>query len=792
MKVSREWLKDIIGKDVPGNEIADKIILNGMEVEKLIHTGNGEQDIVSVEILEVNKHPEADNLSVTKADAGKYGTKQIVTNVKGLKKGDKVLAAMEGVRITDDFIIKKAKLRSVESEGMFIGWNELNIPSKSDGLIFLDNDTPAGKKYYEVAPFIDEIVDIELTANRGDCLGMYGIGREIAVLFDGRLKSPEQQYPTKGNSINDFFKVRIETDSCSRYCGAVIKNVKIAPSPLWLQLRIIKGGIRPINNIVDITNYVMLEMNQPLHAFDMDKIMDRTVVVRNGRDGERITTLDDIERTLNSDDILIADPEKGHCLGGIMGGSISEISAETVNVFLEAAFFNPAKIRRTSKRLGLRSDSSYRFERTIDIENVAVALKRALSLISLLDIGDISPDIIDAYPRKYTAKHVNLDSQWINRKLGTDISLDRMISILKSLDYRVESDKITIPSWRSDVSIKEDISEEIARIYGYNNIVPTITPSRRAGMRTDKQDMEKSVRELCYKSGCNEVFNFSFVGDPLFNLLGFSEESPYREFVRIEEPLSDDFQGMRNTLFPGMLRTCSFNAKRQNRSLSIFETGAVSFKSCDILPVEKKHLAVLVGGIKHKKDHTGAEVRYDFYDIKGILDRVELEFGVKFILKPSSKDFMHPYQQASILIGETNLGFVGQVHTSVLKRLDIDFNVFIFEIDLDLLFKSAQRSVIYSEIPRFPSSERDMAIVVDQKVTAGQILETIKMLKLEHLQSVTVFDRFEGGAIEDGYYSLGLNLSFNKITATLKDEEIDEDFAKVLKSLESEFGAKIR
>ncbi len=792
MKVSTEWLKEIIGVAVPGGDIADKIILNGMEVEKLIQTGIGKQNIVAVEILEVNKHPDADALSVTTVDAGMHGKKQIVTNVKDLKKGDRVLAALEGVKITDDFIIKKAKLRGVESEGMFVGYTELNIPSKSEGLIFLTDNTVNGTNYYEIAPFIDEIVDIELTSNRGDCLGMYGIGREISVLFKGELSSPDLTYKTNEQSVKDHISVSIETKDCSRYCGAVIKNINIKPSPLWLQLRLTKAGVRPINNVVDITNYIMLELNQPLHAFDYDMIADKKIIVRNAHEGETLTTLDGIERKLAVDDIVIADNKNGHCLGGIMGGSISEVSDKTVNIFLEAAFFNPAKIRRTSKRLGLRSDSSYRFERTTDIVNIPTALKRALNLFDKLGVGSVCKDIIDVYPSEYKYKTVDLDAAWINRKLGTDITEVRMKEILSSLDYKVDGNKITVPSWRSDVSIKEDISEEVARIFGYNNIIPTINPSNRAGMRNDSQIKDKKIREICYKAGCSEVFNLSYIGESLYDQMNLPDGHSLRYFVKIEEPLSDDFQGMRNLLLPGMLRTASFNAKRRNTSLSIFETGNISIQSNNILPIEKKCVSVLLGGIKKPKDHTGEEIRYDFYDIKGILEQIESAFDVKFELNSSNASYFHPYRQADIVIDGVKAGFIGQMHPKILDNFDIDYSVFVFELELNRLYELSKDGMTFSDIPRFPSSERDIAVIVSKDIEAGKLVDSIKSLKVEFLREISIFDYFTGNTVEDGYYSLGIKLNFNKMVSTITDAEIDPGIEKILKQLDKEFQARIR
>ena len=488
MKVSYQWLKELVDVNAEPKVIADTLTMAGLQVESVLQTGIGKADVVVVEIKSVEKHPNADTLFVTKADAGKFGLKQIITNVKGLQAGDKVLASLEGVKLGTGLEIKKTKLKGIESEGMFVGFEELGIKQKSEYLFYLDKNIANGVNFNDVLPFNDSVIDIELTANRGDCLGMIGVGREIRALFNKEMKALETSYKTTGEKAGDIFNVEIKSANCCRYCGGIIKDVKIKPSPYWMQLKLIKAGIRPINNVVDITNYILLECNQPLHAFDMDKILNKKIIVRDAIDKEEMVTLDNVKRILDKNDMVISDPETGHCLAGIMGGQISEVTDSTRNIFLEAAFFKPEVIRKTSKRTGLRSESSYRFERTIDIDNVDSALKRALYFFDALDVGKVCSGIIDVYPVKRETKALNISVDWINNKLGSEIKKDKIIEILKKLDFKIEEEKgnlkVIIPSWRNDVSIKEDIAEEIARIYGYNNIKHSHVPSYQAAART--------------------------------------------------------------------------------------------------------------------------------------------------------------------------------------------------------------------------------------------------------------------------------------------------------------------
>lgn len=796
MKLPVEWLKDITTINIDETALLEGIPANGLEVEGVTKTGAGKQNIVVAEIKEIKKHPEADKLFVTKVDCGNFGTKQIVTNLSQVKTGDKLLVALEGVKLSNGLEIKNAKLKGVDSEGMFIGWEEIGFEYKSDDPIFMDNETKNGAFYYDILPFNDTIIDIELTSNRGDCLGIKGLATDIKARFNADLKNISTEYKTEQFKVDEFIKAEIKTDSCLRYCGAVIKDINIKPSPLWMQMRLIKVGIRPINNVVDITNFVLYEMNQPLHAFDLDKISGKKIIIRDAKDDEKMVTLDNVERVLQKQDIVISDEDRACCLGGVMGGQVSEVSETTKNIFLESAYFKPVNIRKCSRRLGLRSESSYRFERDIDRANVDSALKRALYYFDLLKVGKIATGIIDIYPVKYEDRFVDTTVTWLNNKLGSFISKDEIINILTRLQFEAASDgdnlKIKIPSNRNDVNIKEDIAEEVARIYGYNKIKPTLMRGAHAGVRSQLQKRVRKIHNLLIESGCNEVMNFSFIGKSLFDKMGLDTTHRYRNNVMLEVPLTDDWAGMRSSLIPGLLRTVSFNMARQNKSLSLYEVGNISIPSNSTLPDEYRSFGVALAGNKTEKSFCQEAVKYDFFDLKGIIDNIFDSFGIVAEYKVSKETFLHPYQQAEIFINGKNAGLLGKLHPVIADKFDIDNAVYIAEVNISVLFENVNDTIIFSEVPKFPSSERDIALILSDEINSVSIINQIKALNIGILKDINIFDIYRGDRIENGCYSIAIKLQFNKVVSTLTDSEVEAATRTILDSLNTKFGAKLR
>ena len=800
MLVSLEWLREITTIKNTDEEIIENIPLNGLEIESVNKTGIGKQNVVVGEILDKKEHPENKKLYVTEVDCGKFGKKQIITDLACVNVGDKLLTALEGVILADSKTVKAAEFKGVKSEGFFVSWELIGFSFKSPDPIYIEKSIENGSLYDEILPFNDTLIDVELTANRGDCLGMKGIATDIKARFDADLIPFSYNYQQTETKVEDEIEVDIQTEDCFRYCGAVIKNVKIAPSPMWMQLRLVKAGIRPINNIVDITNYILYEMNQPLHAFDYDKLASvngkKKIIVRNANENEKLTTLDGIERELVASDIVIADSNCGQCLGGVMGGENSEVTDNTVNVFLESAFFRPVNIRKTSRRLGLRSEASYRYEREIDRKNVDMALKRALYYFDMLNVGEISSGIIDVYPQKYEDKIIATSATWINGKLGTDLSAVEIKNILEKLLFKVDIKEdelnITVPSARNDVLIKEDIAEEVARIYGYNKITPTYYPSKSAGVRTEEQKNVRKLHSIMVNCGLSEIKNFSFIGKSLFDKMLLPEDHYFRKAVMLEVPLTEDWAGMRNSLIPGIIRTIAFNVTRQNKNLSLFEIGNISIPSDELLPYEYRYAGIALAGNKFDKSFCQEAVKYDFYDLKGCFDNIFEQFNVEVSYKPIDECFFQPYQQAEIILNDKRVGILGKLHPEIANKFDIDVDTFIGELDTSILFTALTENIVFKEVPKFPSSERDIAVVIKDDILIDSVFSAIKELNLPLLQSVKIFDIYKGDKIEKDKYSVAIKLLFNKVTSTLKDSEIDEATNKILEVLGTKLGAVLR
>lgn len=800
MLVSLEWLREITTIKNTDEEIIENIPQNGLEIESVNKTGIGRQNVVAGEILDKRQHPENQKLYITDVDCGKYGKKQIITDLACVNVGNKVLTALDGVVLADGKTVKCVTFKNTESCGCFVSWEMIGFSFKSPDPIFIEHTVENGTPYYDILPFDDTLVDIELTANRGDCLGMKGIATDIKACFDADLIPFDYSYKQIETKVEDEVEVDVQTEDCFRYCGAVIKNVKLAASPMWMQLRLIKAGIRPINNVVDITNYILYEMNQPLHAFDYDKLRSvngkKKIIIRNAAENEKIVTLDGIERNLEPVDIVISDSDCGQCLAGVMGGEQSEVTDATVTVFLESAFFRPVNIRKTSRRLNLRSEASYRYEREIDLKNVDMALKRALYYFDKLNVGEICAGIVDVYPHKYEDKVIKTNTAWINGKLGTKLSSAEIKNTLEKLLFQVEMKddelEITVPSSRNDVSIKEDIAEEVARIYGYNKIVPTYYPPRSAGVRTKEQKDTRKLHSILVNAGLSEIKNFSFIGKSLFDKMRLPENHYFRNSVMLQVPLTEDWAGMRNSLIPGIIRTVAFNVTRQNKNLALFEIGNISIPSEELLPHEYKYAGIALTGNKFDKSFCQEAVKYDFYDLKGCFDAIFEQFNAEVSYRPINECFFQTYQQAEVILNGKRVGILGKLQPEVAKRFDIDVDTFIGEIDTSILFAASADNIVFAEIPKFPSSERDIAIVLKDDVFIDSVFCTITDLNIPILQNVKVFDIYKGDKIAKGSYSAAIKLLFNKTTSTLKDTEVDAATNEILEALNHKLGAVLR
>ena len=801
MKFTLNWLRDYIDFDLSPEELSDRLTMAGLEVEDVIYQGQGLDNVVSAQILELESHPNAEKLSLCKVTDGE-NTYPIVCGATNMKAGDKVALAKIGANLPpgpkfeDGLKIKKAKIRGEVSEGMLCAENELGLGEESDGILILSETDDVGTPIVDVLGLNDVVFEVGITPNRPDCLSVIGVAREVAALTGSTVKHPDSSTNETGDDINSIATVELEdSEKCPRYSCRVIKNVKIGPSPDWLKRRLEASDIRSINNVVDVTNYVLLEFGQPLHAFDYDLLEDNKIVVRAATDGEIIKTLDDVERKLTTDDLLICDGKRPVALAGVMGGANTEVSQTTQNVLLESAYFDPITVRRTSKATGLRSESSYRFERGVDPNAVVKALDRAAELIRDLGDGEIATGRIDQYPDPIEPTEVTISLNRANKFLGTNISPDELARIAKGLEFEElssDGDEYTfrIPTFRVDIEREIDLIEEAARLHGYDNI-PTTLP--RVAMSSDKLNTSKSVqdilREVLISSGFYEVINYSFEDHELLSLISKSDA------LKILNPLTTESSVMRTSMIPGLLKNAILNINHQEQDLRLFEIGRVYLPiENNELPKEVRKLVALATG-RRMPEFWGKE-EFDFFDFKSILERAfealinkeDVEF-----LDAQEIGFLHPGKSARMVVNDTELGYIGELHPDLNEKLDISKNLFVLEIDLDeIAALSKQRSKKFSPLPKFPSVRRDIALVVDESVPAAGILEEIDKIKSNLIEDAAIFDVYTGEHVEQGKKSVAISLQLRAADKTLTEEEVNKVQEKTLKKLGLALGAELR
>ncbi|SHG47870.1 phenylalanyl-tRNA synthetase beta subunit [Thermosyntropha lipolytica DSM 11003] len=643
----------------------------------------------------------------------------------------------------------------------------------------------------------DAILELELTPNRGDCLGMINLAREVAALTGSQVRIPKIDIRENEEDVNDYIKVNIEEPHlCLRYAARVIKNVKIEPSPAWMQKRLMQAGIRPINNVVDITNYVLLETNQPLHAFDYDLFTAREINVRRARPGERFTTLDGVERELDEEMLLICDGDRGVALAGIMGGLNTEINEKTTTVMLEAAYFAPGNIRKTSRKLALRSDSSIRFEKGADPNGIIYAINRAAMLIQELAGGEVVKGVVDVYPHPVASKKIELRPERVNYLLGTELTPDVVKSYMERLGWTWEEKGdcllVEIPTYRPDITREVDLIEEVARLYGYENI-PSALPygDTTVGGLTPYQEIRENIRTIMAES-LYEVVNYSFINPVLFDKLMLPPDSNWRNVVKIANPLSEEQSVMRTLLLPGLLENLSRNFARQNSNLAFFEMGAVFYPRGEELPEEKLKVGAAVAGmsdlnwLKH-------QVVLDFFFLKGIVEDLLRRLGIRdYQFKKACYPFLHPGRTAEVWAEGEVIGFIGEVHPEVGANFDLRDRACVFEFDVDTLFKLSQKKRMMENIARYPSVERDIAVLLKDEITAGEAVDVIRKSDDRILREVIVFDLYKGEQITPGYKSMAFRLKFQSNERTLTENEVNDVVKKILDNLERELEAKLR
>ena len=795
MLVPVKWLRDYVNIDKEIQEFADMMTMTGSKVEKVEFFGKETNGVEVCKILEIEQHSDADRLKVTKVEVANGEILQIVTNATNISVGDYVPVARIGATLPGDFKIKKGKLRGVLSEGMFCGAEELTIPSqfveehKKDGIYILDHqDTfELGMDVREALGINDALIEFEITSNRPDCRSIIGIAREAAVTLGTDLKYPKINVNGSEGEIN--FDVDIQTNLCNRYCGRIIKDIKVKPSPYWMQRRLIEAGMRPVNNIVDITNYVMLELGQPLHAFDLDDIKTNKMVVKMAQECEKFTTLDGIERTLTSDMIVVGNGEKTLDLAGIMGGENSEIKNTTTSIFLEGASFAKESVRLSSKKLGLRTEASSRFEKGIDINLVEEAINRAAQLIEELECGTVLKEMIDVYPKKQEKQKITVNPQRINKLLGVNVPMEQFINILESLEFKcnlISSDKLEleVPSFRLDIVEDADILEEVARIYGYDNI-PTaqLEGNATAGVKTPKQKFTESLKNTAIASGLNEILTYSFVSPRGVDKINLPQDDEKREFVKLLNPLGEETSVMRTTLIPNMLEVLATNVSHKVKKAYAFECGHVFKPQESGLPIETNHLSIGM---------YGSEV--DFFVLKGIIENIFNSVGLKgYEIEPETTNTtFHPGRCAKVLYNNICLGVFGELHPNVIENYNLGQRVYVCEINTDLVFEKSDLSKTYTPLPKYPSTSRDIALIVKDEIFVKQIEDIIKANSCGIVESYNLFDVYKGSQIEKGYKSIAYSITYRSLEKTLTDEDVAKVHDKILSELSEKLNANLR
>ncbi len=797
MNLSMKWLADFVDvSDVKIKDYCDKLTLTGSKVEGYEEMGAEIENVVVARIKKIVPHPDSDHLLICTMDIGTGEDTQIVTGAQNVFEGAIVPAAIPVAKLPGGVTIKAGKLRGVPSNGMLCSMGELGLtahecPGKEEnGILILDESFAEhiGGDIRKALMLDDTAVEFEITSNRPDCLSVIGLARETAVSFGRELNvpAPAVRGAGDGDDISKYLSVGIEApDLCYRYAAKVVKNVRIKPSPMWLRMRLHAAGVRPINNIVDITNYVMLEYGQPMHAFDYAQLDGSAIRVRRAENGEQFKSLDDIDHTLDSSMLVIADEKKACALAGVMGGANSEIKDETKTVVFESACFNGASVRVTAKKNGMRTESSARFEKGLDPENCYGGLMRACELVELLDAGDVVDGIIDVYPAKPAVTVLPFEPARYNKFLGTDISEARMIEILEALACRVENGQITVPSFRADLACMNDIAEEIMRIYGYDKIVSTkICAETTEGGRTPKQAFGISVENALYGMGVDEIQTFSFISPKYYDKIRLSEDSPLRRSVVISNPLGEDTSVMRTTALPSMMEVLARNANFNNENVRLFEMGSVYLPDEDVkkLPYEGKILTLGMYGDA------------DFYTVKGAIENLLSLAAIKGAewTAVSDNPSYHPGRCAKVTVGDVQLAVFGQIHPVVAENYGMSMPVYAAEIDFDKLFDVRVAKKAYKPLPKFPAITRDFSFVCDEALEVGKIMAVMQKAGGKQCEGVALFDIYRGPQVGEGKKSVSLRMTLRADDHTLTVEDAEKVSKKVLTLLDRELGLTLR
>ena len=797
MLISLNWLKQYVEIKENIEEVANALTMIGQEVEAIEIQGENLENVVIGQIVEFDRHPNSDRLTLLKVNVGDGEPLQIICGATNHKLNDKVVVAKIGATLPGDFKIKKSKIRDVESYGMLCSEEELGFAKESDGIIILPEDAPIGKEYREYLNLNDVIFELEITPNRPDCLSHIGIAREIAAYYDRKVKYPSIEINETIESINTLIKVNIDDkERCKRYVGKIVKNVKVQESPEWLKRRIQAMGLNPINNIVDITNFVMFEYNQPMHAFDFDKLKGN-INVRAAKENEEITTLDGVDRVLKNNELVIADEERAIAIAGIIGGDATKIDNETKNIFVEVAYFTPDNIRRTSRELGIFTDSSYRNERGMDIQNLETVVERAVSLIAEVAGGEILSDTIDRYLEKPEKYEISLNLEKLNKFIGKNLSSDEVAKILTNLNIEIKTigeDKmlLTPPTYRGDLIRPADIYEEVIRMYGFDNIEARMpVMSIESGEENTNFKVSRIIREILREQGLNEVINYSFIPKSAKELFSFEDG-----IIEIKNPLSEDMAIMRPSLIYSLVNNIKENLNRNQTDLKIFEVSK-TFKNLgsakDGLATEELKVAIALSGREDKNLWNQTKTDYDFYDLKGYIEYLFERLNInKFNLERAKDVNFHSGVSAEIKIGEDVIGIFGELHPTLINNVGIKREkVFFAEINLTKLMKYMKIKVNYESISKYPEVLRDLAITLDKDILVGNMTKDIKK-KVNLVEKIDIFDVYSGDKVEAGKKSVAMSIVLRDKTRTLTDQDIDTAMKNILSLIKDKYNGEIR
>lgn len=791
-----EWLKDYIDTEKTARELADGLTLSGSHVESIISLDKGVKGVVVGKILDLKPHENADKLIICSVDVGDE-ILQIVTGAKNLNINDLVPVAKIGSTLSGEINIEKTDFRGIDSFGMLCSLNELgysdNVISKKskEGIHILDKDYPLGTDINSVMRFDDEVIEFEITPNRPDCLSIIGMARETAATFNLDVKEPKIEIKKQEDNILDYINdIKIESENCNRYYARAIKDVKIEKSPNWLERRLMEAGVRPINNIVDITNYVMLEYGEPLHAFDLERLEDKKIIIRQAKKGEILKTLDTVNRELDENDLIIADGKEPVAIAGVMGGFNSEISADTKLVLLEGANFDPKSVRLTSKKFGFRTEASNRFEKGIDPNLCSTAVDRVCELVESIGAGIVVKGNIDVYKNKRKEKTIKLRPQRANSLLGLDISTDKMLVYLNALGLKsICKEGIivsTIPTYRLDLSIEADLIEEIGRLFGFHNIESKALRGKLTrGQKPYHKIIENKAKEILKGIGYNEVMTYSFISPKSYDKINISEDSDLRKYIKLLNPLGEDYSVMRTTLIPNMMDLLSRNFNRNVKSIFAYEIGNIFIpKALPVvdLPLENKVLSI------------GFYGEQDFYHLKETIEKLLNILGIKDLdyIREEDNPIFHPGRTANIILDEKVLGTFGEVHMDVSENYDIGEKVYIAQLDFDMIIKMANFDKKYRQLPKYPAIKRDIAAIVDKDILVGDVEKIILKHGKGLIERVELFDVYTGNQIPENMQSIAFSIIYRSLEKTLEEKQVNEIQKIIIKDLEESLGAKLR